>query len=344
MIRKAFILIAVIPLLFNSCKAFKGSTEIDMEPFSDNAGILFNEAVKVSRPFQFKKLALYTDTEEYNRIKQKSVPLITALKGLVYYSNQLVAVQNSHLSEKQKNQQLAIYLEEVFSKTKVRNKLDSIGLSQEAVDQTLKNIRSKEVYLDGIAEADPIINTIVLALFEKLEAIEEDVLAVITAFEEEIDKDYQYKIENYIRITNLENATHESLSLLYQFWTKDRNQFDRLLASDIHLSSFIKNKNDVSLEEFQQMENYLFKRMENIEVMLQQLDDDKAEYLSKKEEINLWHSQADEKLSISRNAIIVWAQSHRNLGKGIEVPPLLDISTIIGLIEPTLSSATKAIF
>jgi hypothetical protein len=316
---------------------------MDMEPFSDNAGILFNEAVKVSRPFQFKNLALYTDTEEYDRIKAKSRPLITALKGLVYYSNQLVAIQNSHLSERQRNQHLAFYLEEVFSKTKVKKNLDSIGLSQEAVEETLINIRKKDTYLDGIAEADPIINTIVLALFEKLDVIEEDILHVIAAFEEEIEADYQYKINNFVRIRDLENSTHESLSLLYQFWTKDRSQLDNLLASDLHLASFIKNKDDISLDEYHKMEAYLFKRMENIEIMLRQLNDDKIEYLSKKEEINLWHLQADEKLSIARNSIMVWGQSHRNLGKGIQVPPLLDITTILGLIEPTLKTATKAI-
>ena len=59
---------------------------------------------------------------------------------------------------------------------------------------------------------------------------------------------------------------------------------------------------------------------------------------SKKNEVSTWHLQADEKLSIARNAITVWAQSHRNLGKGIEVPPLLDISTIAGLVGKAAGS------
>ena len=340
---KNILLYLMIPLLLGSCSAFKSTTEMDMEPFSDNAGILFNEAVKVSRPFQFKNLALYADTEQYTAIKSKSVPLINALKGIVYYSNQLVAIQNSHLSERQKNQQLAIYLEDVFSKTTVRMKLDSIGLSADDVNRTLSNIRVKETYLEAIAEADPIINTIVLALFDKLDVIEDDVSKVIASFEDELSKDYQYTIDNYLRIKSLENATHESLSLLYKYWTKDKSLKQDLLDSDKSLQNLIGNKETIGLKEYHLMEDYLFQRMENIEVMLRQLDDDKSEYLSKKEEISNWHLQVDEKLSIARNAIIIWAQSHRNLGKGIKVPPLLDITTLLGLVEPSLKKVATTV-
>ena len=83
--------------------------------------------------------------------------------------------------------------------------------------------------------------------------------------------------------------------------------------------------------------------MGRIDEMLKQLDDDRLDYLAKKEEISNWHLLVDEKLSIARNAILIWAQSHRNLGKGIEVPPLLDISTIINLIGPAVGDAASAL-
>jgi hypothetical protein len=73
--------------------------------------------------------------------------------------------------------------------------------------------------------------------------------------------------------------------------------------------------------------------------MLKQLEYERVEYLAKKDEISNWHLQVDEKLSIARNAITIWAQSHRNLGRGIEVPPLLDISTIVNLIGPAVGKA-----
>ena len=340
---KIIILIVFSLIVFQSCSVFKKSTKINIEPFSDNAGILFNEAVKISRPFQFKNLEIYTDVPEYKTIKDKSLPLIKALKGIVYYSNQIVVIYNSRLSEKQKNMQFALYLQEAFAKVKHKERLDSIGLNKEDVEIVLKDIRNSETYLDGIAAANPIINTIVLGLFDGLDEIEAGISPIIASFESQILEEFSVAIDNYLRIKDLQNSTQETLSKLYIFWTKDRTILDSLLKSDRSLSYYIKSTDAVSQEEFQNAEDYLFRRLGRIDEMLNQLDDDRLEYLAKKEEISNWHLQVDEKLSIARNAIIIWAQSHRNLGKGIEIPPLLDISTIMNLIGPSVQKAADAL-
>jgi len=337
------ILLVFSLFIFGGCSVFKGSTKINMQPFSDNTAILFGEAVKISRPFQFKNLEIYKDVQEYEVIKEKSLPIINALKGIVYYSNQIAVIYNSRLTDKQKNVQLALYLEEAFSKVKHKERLDSIGLNKEDVELVLKDIRNSERYLDGIAAADPIINTIVLGLFDGLDEIEAGISPIIASFESQILEEFSLAIDNYLRIKNLQNSTQETLSKLYLFWTKDRTILDSLLKSDLSLSYYFKSADSVSQEEFQSAEDYLFRRLGRIDEMLRQLDDDRIEYLAKKEEISNWHLQVDEKLSIARNAIIIWAQSHRNLGKGIEVPPLLDISTIMNLVGPSVSKAAGAL-
>jgi hypothetical protein len=63
-----------------------------------------------------------------------------------------------------------------------------------------------------------------------------------------------------------------------------------------------------------------------IETIIQQMQDDVARYHARKDEINQWRLIVDEKIRIARNAISVWAQSHRNLGNGIPVPPLIDVA------------------
>ena len=343
LINKIRILLVFSLIIFQSCSVFKGSVKMNMQPFSDNTAVLFNEAVKVSRPFQFKNLSTYTDVEEYYTIKEKSKPLIKALKGIVYYSNQIVVIYNSRLTDKQKNIQLAFYLQEAFAKVKHKERLDSIGLNKEAVNLVLTDIRNSERYLDGIAAADPIINTIVLGLFDGLDEIEEGILPIIDSFESQILEEFSLVIDNYLRIKNLQNSTQETLSKLYLFWTKDRTILDSLLKSDLSLSYYIKSPDAVSQEEFQRIEDYLFRRLGRIDEMLKQLEDDGLEYLAKKGEISNWHLQVDEKVSIARNAIIIWAQSHRNLGKGVEVPPLLDMSTILEMMGPSVGKAASGL-
>jgi hypothetical protein len=326
-------------IIFEGCAVFKGSQQMSMEPFSDNAAILFSEAVKVSRPFQFKNLSTYTEVEEYKTIKEKSIPLIRALKGIVYYSNQLVSIYNSRLKDKQKNEQLALYLQEIFEKAKHKERIDSIGLHKEDVELVLADIRNANKYLDGIAAADPIINTIVLALFDRLDEIEGGVSSIIASFESQIYGEYALAIDNYLRLKDLQNMTMETLTKLYLAQTRDITILDTLLQSDLNLSFYIKSTDNVTQAEFFNAEEYLVNRLGSIDVMLKQLEYERVEYLAKKDEISNWHLQVDEKLSIARNAITIWAQSHRNLGRGIEVPPLLDISTIVNLIGPAVGKA-----
>jgi hypothetical protein len=65
-------------------------------------------------------------------------------------------------------------------------------------------------------------------------------------------------------------------------------------------------------------------------MMMDQMDEIKAEYIAKQNELIAWRTQVDEKIRIARTAITIWAQSHRNLGAGIPVPPLIDVAGIAG--------------
>ena len=41
-----------------------------------------------------------------------------------------------------------------------------------------------------------------------------------------------------------------------------------------------------------------------------------------------WQTHVDRRLGIAREAVTIWAQSHQNLGNGIAVPPLFDLSSL----------------
>ena len=335
---QVIVVIFVSLIIFEGCAVFKGSRKINMEPFADNAGILFSEAVKISRPFQFKNLKIYVDVPEYLSIKEKSVPLLRALKGIVYYSHQIVVINNSKLKDKQKNDQLARYLQEVFEKAQHKERIDSIRLNKNDVAIVLNDMRNADKYLDGIAAANPIINTIVLSLIDRLDEIEDGVAGIINVFESQIQDEYAEAIDNYLRLKNLQNSTQKTISMLYLAESRDRAILDTLRQDDLYLSSFFTSKNNVSKTELNDAEEYLFKRLGRIDELIKQLDDDRIEYLAKKDEISQWHLQVDEKLRIARNAITVWAQSHRNLGDGIEVPPLIGIDQIISIAANAASS------
>lgn len=93
--------IALISIL-TDCSAFKSSRKIDITPFSENARTLFGEATKISQPFQWKHVKSYTSIPELRQFIMHGTRLIEALRGIVYYSNQVVAIHNSNLSDRDK--------------------------------------------------------------------------------------------------------------------------------------------------------------------------------------------------------------------------------------------------
>ena len=128
-------------ILLSGCSTFKGSRKMSMAPFAENTGVMFAEAAKVSRPFQFKSLRPYTALPVFQEGRQQAMPLLRALRGVVYYSNQVVAIGNSKLSDTDKNRQLARYLQDMLNAAANQAALDSLGLDQASVQTVLTSIR-----------------------------------------------------------------------------------------------------------------------------------------------------------------------------------------------------------
>lgn len=152
---RRIILVLHSVLFIAGCTAFKSSRTIDMTPFSENASTMFSEATKISRPFQWKHLNPYTSIPEFQAIYRRSLPLLEALRGIVYHSNQVVAINNSKLSNRERNNQLAHYLYEAMEKALSKQNVDSLQLGKIGGQRILDNIRQSENYLDGIAAAGP---------------------------------------------------------------------------------------------------------------------------------------------------------------------------------------------
>lgn len=309
-----------------------------MQPFSDNTTVLFQESAKVDRPFQFQSLAAYRDTKKYKILKAKAEPIIRGLRGITYYSNQLVAISNARISEKGKNKQLSIYVKDVLERIDHKERTDSLGLRQSQIDSTILNIRRAETYREGIKTADPVVKSIVLSMFERLEALETMVEDAAYSFEDEIYRDHELAIKNYLNLKELQNSTQYKLTQVYYAETGRENTLDSLVAIDPSLAKFVSSGRSKDQMDFAATEEFLLKRLENIDTLLRQLDDDKLEFMDMKREITQWHIQADEKIKIARNSLIVWSQSHKNLGQGIVTPALIGMENLADLVLPVIKT------
>ena len=339
-IGRFFIIILISTLYLSSCSVFQKSKKINMAPFSDNAGTLFSEATKVSRPFQFKLLRPYIDIEEFTFVDKAAIPLLEALRGVVYYSNQVVAINNSNFKDREKNHQLARYLQEVLEKARVNQKLDSLQLDEMGTKKIVDNIQNAETYLDGISAASPIINSVVVSILKRLDKIGAAIDPISVALDRAIEKNYGRTRKNYKRLVNLQEKLMLSITRIYRARIGDKAELDTLLQENVSLSDYISSAENASPSQLAAAESYLLEQLRQINTMFSQLEEIKMSYIAKQRELIAWRSQIDEKIMVARTAITIWAQSHRNLGDGIPVPPLFDVT---GFASGLLGSAANTV-
>jgi hypothetical protein len=331
---KAFGVILLSVFVLSGCSAFKSSRKFDMSPFADNTATMFSEATKISQPFQWKYCKPYTSIPEAQQFATEAIPMLEALEGIVYYSNQVVAINDAKLSDKEKNNQLARYLSDAMQRALENRKGDSLQLDLSGAVKILENIRNAETYREGILASEPIVNSVARSILDRIDKIQDQVPLVLAGLDREIEHDYAEVRRNYIRLQELQKDLMLSVTRLYRGRMGEKAEIDTLLQADVSLRTIVPSVEAVTLAQMTAAEKHLVAQLKEIDIMLRQLDAMKTEYIAKKDELIRWRLQVDEKIKIARTSMIIWAQSHRNLGAGIPVSPLIDVGGIAsGLAE-----------
>lgn len=313
-----------------SCSAFESSRKMDMVPFSQNAVTMFAEAAKVSVPFQFRELKRYQNLPEGQALRAKAAPLIVALKGLVMYSNQLVALNNAQMKDPEKNRHLADYVEQVRQRAIERGSLKELGTNDSMLDTVVINIRSASTFMEAIDAAAPIVDAIVYAMSQKLEEISAEVPVVMAGFDRSIEADQADQKRNLLELRALQARFHYAVTLLYRAKMGDLVALDSLRTVDPSLGEYLNGKSGISAKNWQEAEDALTQRLNRLYEFMTQLLFEAQIYQAKQQELQAWRTEVDGKIRIARDALMIWAQSHHNLGKGIPVPPLIDVGGMAG--------------
>ena len=312
------------------CSVFQSSRAIDLTPFAENTALMFAEAAKVDRPPRWNYLKNYYNLPELQLVRKRAEPMIRGLDGIVMYSNQLVALNLSSKTDKEKNRLLAAYFKEAAAKVAERSLYDSIGVSAGSLDTVFANIEQAEAFREGIEAASPLVNAVVLALLRRIDEIDKAVPNVVRVLDGKIESDYAYKRRNYGALVRLQTQLHYAVTLLYDGQNGDRAALDTLLEVEPSVRQFIPSPEKAGPREFKAAEDALTTRLERISVFLNQLEGEKLVYMAMQRELEDLRLVTDERLKVARDAVMVWGQSHRNLGAGIAVPPLIDVAGLAG--------------
>jgi hypothetical protein len=337
---KTISLLLTLGLIMTSCSVFKGKRRMDMSPFAENTQTFFSEAIKIERPFPHKKLRSYTSIPEVQKLQELAPPVLNALRGIVFYSNQVVAINNSKLSQKDKCRMLANYLNEVMEKALSEKQSDTLQVDLSRARVILDNIRNAPTYMDGLAASEQIINGVVAAILDRIDEIQNQIPLIIAGFNREIEKDFARSAENYDRLLVLQEQLILSVTRLYKARIGDTDELVKLLAENASLRYFIPSVDRANHDNLIKVEVFLLGQVNEVENMIKQLDDIRADYVAKKEEVVSWRNEIDNKILIARTSLNIWARAHKNLGTGVPVPPMIDVT---GIASNLAGNAAKSV-
>ena len=255
------IILLLSVFVLTGCSAFKSSRKFDMSPFADNTGTMFSEATKISRPFQWQYCMPYITIPEAQKFGAAAIPLLEALHGIVYYSNQVVAINNAKLSDKEKNNQLARYLHEAMERALENKRGDSLQLDLSGAVRVLENIRNAKTYREGILASEPIVNSVVRAILDRIDKIQNLVPLVLAGLDREIEQDYAEVRRNYSRLQELQKDLMLSVTRLYRARMGDKVEIDTLLQTDGSLRSFIPSVERISSSQMAAAEKHLMEQL-----------------------------------------------------------------------------------
>jgi hypothetical protein len=317
--------LCVAACLTSGCSKFRGSRTMDMSPFAENTSMMFAEAADVGRRFRTIYLTPYMNVQEVEDIRNHAVPVLKGLRGLLLYSNQLVALNMSAKSDRDKNALLADYLSQATTRVGGVDKMAKIGVSTAVFDSTLASIRAAKTFLDGIDAASPVINAFVLALLDGLDMLHAEMPVGTGAVERGIESEYRAKRTAYERLTRQHAQYLLAATWLYNIRSGSSTAVDSLLHMDPSLRTFMSAPDRFTKTELDEAEKDLVGRLERIDILIRQLADEKAEYMETMRELQNLRINADRRIKLARDAVVVWGQTHRNLGSGIAVPPMVDL-------------------
>ena len=127
----------------------------------------------------------------------------------------------------------------------------------------------------------------------------------------------------------LQGRTIKSYVLLYQYREKDSAGLEDLRANDPALQNAIGKDESASEKLFSATETQIMARLANLKLIREQLMPQIEQYLAEakeRDELFKAHREIGRKL---RTTMMLWARSHRNLAKGIPVPPEIDLYSVL---------------
>ncbi len=323
----------------SGCSYFKTSRKLDMAPFADNTMTSIGELRKFEKPAVWVHLRKYKAHPAVAKIQDDAKPLSRLMRGIAFYSAQMVSIGESGISEERKLKELARYLDVIVRESAGDEEAKDWGVTPEDIDRITKEIKSKENFLDGVAAAEPIVAATLRYGLKQLDKLDAGVAEATGAIGRDVEAEYADVNANVADIERVQQQLLRGFALLHEYRLGDEKALEQLRKAVPLARETLPAGKKPSTKDVDALEATLTAQLQRVEAATKQLAPQLAEYEGSQLELDALRATTVERLRLGRVTLILWARSHRNLGMGIAVPPAIDLA---GMIKSSALGAAKA--
>jgi hypothetical protein len=330
-----------IAVTSSGCSVFSSSVKIDMRPFGENTVQMVGEMQKFQRPAPWVYLKKYSDHPKVLAVGTEHRALRALLRGVALYSLEVVALGESRLSERAKVRELANYLQE-YVRPRVPDEAVAAPevFSKDDLDEVIRDVRKRETFIDALNAAQPLVAAVQaggLRIFDRFdEAISEAEVAVSA----EIESEFAPLKRTIKELEDLQLRNMDGVTLIYQHRLGAPHALEELRRIYPPAAEQLPPGKDPTARQLEAAELVLVAELDRIQRLKDQLIPEFNIYKESQRELEALRTLNEERARLGRVTLTFWARSHKNLGIGVAVPPVIDL---VAILKSATGSAVKAV-
>jgi chromosome segregation ATPase len=323
----------------SGCSTVSHTRKLDMQPFAENTVTAIGEMRKLETPPIWIRLRPFFSHPSIVETRAITKPLVELVRGVNSYSLQVVALNESRISEKNKVRELVRYLRGA-SQLALLEEADSaeVRLTSERREQIFKEIEKRESLMDALQAADPIVNAVLARGFELSDAVDASIMRSSAAIEAEVQGEYRDVLEDRVNLMKLQEQTARAQVLAQRLAFGDEAAAGELRTTVPFLAELLPVGQKPGRKEQQAVLEDLSAKAAKIKTALEQIDPQYQAYRESILELDTLRAGKVENAKLARSVLMVWSRSHKSLARGVEVPPMFDLAGIISASAKTAAT------
>lgn len=322
--------VAALAATTSGCRYFKAEKRVDMQPFAENTVTAIGEMRKIETQPVWIRLRPYFSDPAILETRGVAKPLLDLVRGVNAYSLQIVSLNESRISDPTKSRELAKFLRGA-SQQALLNEADEaeIKLTMERRDAVLKNIETKERFMDALQAAEPIVNAVLARGLDLSDQVDAAIMKSVNVIEAKVQTEYRPMLQNRIALLQQQERTMQATAWAEAIGYGDAAAVESLRKAVPVLAEYLPAGRAPTPKEQAAIVSFLSAQALRVKAALEQIDPQYVAYRESVLELDQLRAKAVDNAKLARSVLMVWSRSHKNLARGVEVPPMFDLAKII---------------